>query len=169
MPTVFDSMRLTRDKAALEADKMIRIRREQGAIDQLRRDITAVETESSKAALGAYRAGELTHPAVVLICQQIDALEAQIGQHAARTSNRFGSNRSPRRRLSQVGLASAAALRFQSRRPSVRAVALPRPSCTSGDSAPNAVASFHPTRPSVPRAARRGRATGWKAVREMQC
>jgi hypothetical protein len=84
MPTVFDSMRQTRDRAALEADKMIRIRREQGAIDQLRRDITTVETELSKAALGAYRAGELTHPAVVLICQQIDALEAQIGQRTAR-------------------------------------------------------------------------------------
>jgi predicted amidophosphoribosyltransferase len=84
MPTLLDSMRQTRDKTALEADKMIRIRREQGAIDQLRRDIAATEVELSKAALAAYRAGELTHPTVVQICQQIDALETQISQREAR-------------------------------------------------------------------------------------
>ncbi|PKO23347.1 MAG: hypothetical protein CVU38_04610 [Chloroflexi bacterium HGW-Chloroflexi-1] len=79
-----DSMRLKADQAALEADKLIRIRREQRAIDQLRRDIKAQLDALSQAALTAYRAGEIAHPQLVSICQQIDALNEQIGQREAR-------------------------------------------------------------------------------------
>jgi|GEM_PF-805964 len=84
MPGLIDSMRLKADQAALEADKLIRIRREQGAIDQLRRDIKAQLEALSQAALAAYRAGEIAHPQLVSICQQIDALNEQIGQREAR-------------------------------------------------------------------------------------
>jgi len=84
MPGFVDSMRLKVDQAALEADKLIRIRREQGGIDQLRRDIKAQLDALSQAALTAYRAGEIAHPQLVSICQQIDALNEQIGQREAR-------------------------------------------------------------------------------------
>ena len=84
MPSLVDSMRLKVDQAALEADKLIRIRREQGGIDQLRRDIKAQLDALSQAALTAYRAGEIAHPQLVSICQQIDALNEQIGQREAR-------------------------------------------------------------------------------------
>ena len=84
MPSLVDSMRLKADQATLEADKMIRIRREQGAIDQLRRDIKAQLDALSQAALTAYRAGEIAHPQLVSIGQQVDALNEQIGQREGR-------------------------------------------------------------------------------------
>lgn len=84
MPSFVDSMRLKADQAALEADKLIRIRREQGAIDQLRRDIKTQLDALGQAALTAYRADEIAHPQLVSICQQIDVLNEQIGQREAR-------------------------------------------------------------------------------------
>lgn len=84
MPSLVDSMRLKADQAALEADKLIRIRREQGGIDQLRRDIKTQLDALSQAALTAYRAGEIVHPQLVSICQQVNALNEQIGQREAR-------------------------------------------------------------------------------------
>ena len=84
MPSLVDSMRLKADQAALEADKLIRIRREQGGIDQLRRDIKSQLDALSQATLTAYRAGEIAHPQVVSICQLVDALNEQIGQREAR-------------------------------------------------------------------------------------
>lgn len=84
MPGFVDSMRQKADQAALEADKLMRIRREQGAIDQLRRDIKAQLDALGQSALAAYRAGEITHPQLGNICQQIDALNEKIGQREAR-------------------------------------------------------------------------------------
>lgn len=84
MPSLVDSMRLKADQAALEADKLIRIRREQGGIDQLRRDIKTQLDALGQAALTAYRAGEIAHPQLASIGQQIDALNEQIGQREAR-------------------------------------------------------------------------------------
>jgi len=79
-----DSMRQKADQAALEADKLVRIRREQAAIDQLRRDIKAQLDALAQAALTAYHAGEIAHPQLVSICRQIDALNEQIAQREAR-------------------------------------------------------------------------------------
>lgn len=84
MPSLVDSMRLKADQAALEADKLIRIRREQGAIDQLHRDIKAQLDALSQAAFTAYRAGEISHPQLLNICRQMDSLNEQIGQRQAR-------------------------------------------------------------------------------------
>lgn len=84
MPGLIDSMRQKADQAALEADKLMRIRREQGAIDQLRRDIKTQLDALGRATLAAYRGGEITHPQLVSICQQIDALNEQIAQREAR-------------------------------------------------------------------------------------
>lgn len=84
MPSLVDSMRLKADQAALEADKLIRIRREQGGIDQLRRDIKAQMDALGQAALTAYRVGEIAHPQLVSICQQVDALNEQIAQRETR-------------------------------------------------------------------------------------
>lgn len=84
MPGFIDSMRQKADQAALEADKLMRIRREQAAIDQLRRDIKAQLDALGQAALAAYRAGEIAHPQLASICQQIDALNEQIAQREAR-------------------------------------------------------------------------------------
>lgn len=84
MPSFIDFMHLKADQAALEADKLIRIRREQAAIDQLRRDIQAQLDALGQAALTAYRGGEIAHPQLVSICRQIDALNEQIAQREAR-------------------------------------------------------------------------------------
>jgi len=84
MPGLMDSMRQKADQAALEADKLVRIRREQAAIDQLRRDIKAQLDALAQAALTAYHAGEIAHPQLVSICRQIDALNEQIAQREAR-------------------------------------------------------------------------------------
>jgi RNA polymerase subunit RPABC4/transcription elongation factor Spt4 len=84
MPGFVGSMRQKADQAALEADKLIRVRREQAAIDQLRRDVSTQMDALGLAALAAYRAGEIAHPRLVGVCQQIDALNEQIGQREAR-------------------------------------------------------------------------------------
>lgn len=84
MPSLVDSMRLKADQATLEADKVIRIRREQGVIDQLRRDIKTQLDALGQVALAAYRANEITHPQLLGICRQIDILNEQIGQREAR-------------------------------------------------------------------------------------
>lgn len=84
MPGLIDSMRQKADQAALEADKLMRIRREQGAIDQLRRQVQVQMDALGQAALAAYRSGEVVHPQLVAIGQQIDALAEQIAQHEAR-------------------------------------------------------------------------------------
>ncbi len=84
MPSLIDSMRQKADQAALEADKLVRIRREQGAIDQLRRDIKAQLDALGQAALAAYRASEIVHPQLVGICRQIEALNEQIRQREER-------------------------------------------------------------------------------------
>jgi len=84
VPSLVDSMRLKADQAALEADKLIRIRREQGAIDQLRRDIKMQLDALGQAALTAYHAGQIAHPQLMSICRQVDALNEQIGQREVR-------------------------------------------------------------------------------------
>jgi predicted amidophosphoribosyltransferase len=84
MPGIVDSVRQKADQAALEADKLIRIRREQAATDQMRRDISTQMDALGQAALAAYRAGEIAHPRLLTVCQAIDALNEQIGQREAR-------------------------------------------------------------------------------------
>lgn len=84
MPGLLDSMRYKADQAALEADKLMRIRREQAAIDQLRRQVRVQMDALGQAAFTAYRNGEIAHPRLVAIGQQIDALTEQIAQHEAR-------------------------------------------------------------------------------------
>ena len=80
MPSIVDSVRQQADKAAFEADKLIRIRREQAVIDQLRRDIKTQLDMLGQTALTVYRRGEVNHPELVAIGQQLDALDEQIRQ-----------------------------------------------------------------------------------------
>jgi len=81
MPSIVDSVRQQADKAAFEADKLIRVRREQAVIDQLRRDVKAQLDVLGQTALVVYRRGEIGHPELVAIGQRMDALDDQIKQH----------------------------------------------------------------------------------------
>jgi len=81
MASIVDSVRQQADKAAYEADKLIRVRREQAVIDQLRRDAkTQLETFGQQA-LAVYRRGEMSHLELIAIGQRIDALDEQVRQH----------------------------------------------------------------------------------------
>lgn len=78
------SVRQQADRATLEADKLIRIRREQVAVSQLQRDIRVQLDALATATLAAHRAGNLEQPELTTICQKIAAMEAQIRQHEGR-------------------------------------------------------------------------------------
>ena len=78
------SVRQQADRATLEADKLIRIRREQAAVSQLQRDIRVQLDALATATLAAHRAGNLEQPALTTICLKIEAMEAQIRQHEGR-------------------------------------------------------------------------------------
>jgi predicted amidophosphoribosyltransferase len=81
MVSIVDSVRQQADKAAFEADKLLRIRREQAVIDQLRRDIKTQLDTLGQTALVVYRRGEISHPELIAIGQRIGALDDQIKQH----------------------------------------------------------------------------------------
>ncbi|MBM4456485.1 MAG: zinc-ribbon domain-containing protein [Chloroflexi bacterium] len=81
MVSIVDSVRQQADKAAFEADKLIRIRREQAVIDQLRRDVKTQLDALGQTVLTVYRRREVDHPELTAIGQRIDALDGQIKQH----------------------------------------------------------------------------------------
>lgn len=78
--SVLDEMKRRRDQVALEADKMLRINRKQGEIGQLRKQVEQSIVQLGNAALGLHSLGIALPSELTAVCQQIDALSAQILQ-----------------------------------------------------------------------------------------
>lgn len=78
--SVIDEMKRRRDQVALEADKMLRINRKQGEIGQWRKQVEQTVVQLGNAVYGLHTQGSALPPELTPVCQQIDALYAQIQQ-----------------------------------------------------------------------------------------
>ncbi len=74
------SVQGTAEKAAFEADKLVRVRREEGALNEAQAKVQGKLAELGQAALALYRDGALTDPAVAGLAEEIVSLENQVKQ-----------------------------------------------------------------------------------------
>ena len=80
---LWNSVRSQAGKLAFEAERMVRIRKEESAIDEARKQITGVAASMGQVALSLYRSGGLDEPQIAALAKQVDELEASINQHEA--------------------------------------------------------------------------------------
>lgn len=76
--SLIEEMKRRRDQVALEADKLLRTNRKQGEIGQWRKQVEQSVVQLGNAALGLHSLGVPLPPELAAVCQQIDALSAQI-------------------------------------------------------------------------------------------
>ena len=74
------SVQTTAGKTAFEADKMVRTKREEGALSDAQKRVQAKLAELGQAALALYRSGTLSDPSVTALADEITGLEAQVQQ-----------------------------------------------------------------------------------------
>lgn len=93
------SVQSTAEKAAFEADKLVRVKREEGALADMQRKVQARLADLGQAALALYHAGSLTDPGVAALAQELAGLEEQVqqqkGKLAAVRSEQFQSGSQP--------------------------------------------------------------------------
>jgi hypothetical protein len=78
---LWSSVRQQAGKLAFEAERLVRIKKEESAIDDARKQIAAIHTSLGQVALSLYRAGSLNVPQVAALAQQVADLDAGIKQH----------------------------------------------------------------------------------------
>ena len=83
MPGFFDRLKSGADKAAFEADRLLRLNQAQGAVKAAQRDLEAKVAELGRQALALYDAGNLDHPELQDICRQIEAQREEIAAREA--------------------------------------------------------------------------------------
>jgi hypothetical protein len=71
-------------KMQFEADKMIRVKREEGAANELRNKTQAKLAELGKTALAMYRQGGIQDPSIAALAAEIGGLESQLKDQTAR-------------------------------------------------------------------------------------
>jgi membrane protease subunit (stomatin/prohibitin family) len=74
------SVQTTAGKTAFEADKMVRTKREEGALSDAQKRVQAKLAELGQAAFALYRSGTLSDPSVTALADEITGLEAQVQQ-----------------------------------------------------------------------------------------
>jgi len=77
---LWGSVRQQAGKLAFEADKLVRIRREESAINEVQGQITAQYTELGKAVLELFRSGAVSHPQIASFAEQVAQLQARVAQ-----------------------------------------------------------------------------------------
>lgn len=77
---LWGSVRQQAGKLAFEADKLVRIRREEGTLNEVHAQITAQCTELGKAVLGLYYSGAVSHPQIAGFAEQVGQLQARVAQ-----------------------------------------------------------------------------------------
>ncbi len=80
---LWSSVRQQAGKLAFEADRMVRIKREESAIAGINTEVQTVQTNLGQIALALYRSGALANPQVAALAAQIAKLEGDIKQHEA--------------------------------------------------------------------------------------
>jgi hypothetical protein len=72
------------EKVSFEADKMMRLRREEGAAGEIKAKLQAKLVDMGQAALGLYRSGALADPTVAGIANDIADMEGQLKEQTAK-------------------------------------------------------------------------------------
>ncbi len=83
MPRFLDRIKSGADKAAFEADRLLRVTQAQSALKALERDLEAQMAAIGQQAVALYDAGTLTQPELLAILPQIDTLRQQIAAQEA--------------------------------------------------------------------------------------
>ena len=78
---LWSSVKGQAERVAFEADKRVRINREESDIKNARKEIEARHLELAQAALALHNAGALDEPRIASLAQQIAALEVTILEH----------------------------------------------------------------------------------------
>jgi membrane protease subunit (stomatin/prohibitin family) len=81
---LWSSVRGQAEKVAFEADKMLRVRKEESAISDARNQIQAKHLALGQVALALYQAGELKDAQVEALATEVAAFEALIREHEER-------------------------------------------------------------------------------------
>ncbi len=74
------SVRAQAGKLAFEADKMMRVRKQEGVITEAQGEINAKNIALGQLALSLYRAGQIAHPQVATFAQDIAMLEQHVAE-----------------------------------------------------------------------------------------
>src|SRR5512142_589544 len=72
------------EKAAFEANKLVRVQNEERALSDLRGKAQSKLADLGQIALSLYRSGTVTDPAFAAAAQEIAALEAQVADQQAK-------------------------------------------------------------------------------------
>jgi len=81
---LWSSVRGQAEKMAFEAEKMVRIKKEEAAMDEVRKQLQSKQLGLGEVALGLFRSGALADPQVAALAEEIAGLEAKIAEHEAR-------------------------------------------------------------------------------------
>jgi hypothetical protein len=78
MPGFFDRLKSGADKAAFEADRLLRLNRAESAVRAAQRELDAEILELGRQALALYDAGTLAQPELQDVCLKVDAKRQEI-------------------------------------------------------------------------------------------
>ena len=78
------SVREQTEKVAFEADKMMRIRREEGTAGEIKAQLQAKLVDLGQAALALYRGGALDDPSIAGVAAEIAAMEIKVQEQGAK-------------------------------------------------------------------------------------
>jgi hypothetical protein len=74
------SVQNTAGKAGFEADKLMRVKREEGALATLQNSMQTKLADLGRAALALHRSGGLSDPSLLALAEEVEGLEVQIAQ-----------------------------------------------------------------------------------------
>jgi len=78
MPSFLDKLKSGADKAAFEADRLVRVNQAQAAVRSAQRDLEAETGALGREVLALHDAGTLTQPELLATCNKIDGLRQQV-------------------------------------------------------------------------------------------
>ena len=78
MPGFLDKIKSGADKAAFEADRLVRVNQAQGAVRTAQRDLESETVALGREVMILYEAGTLAQPELLDMCRRIDGLRQQV-------------------------------------------------------------------------------------------
>jgi len=78
MPSFLDKLKSGADKAAFEADRIVRVNQAQAAVRTAQRELEAEMTALGREALALYDGGVLVQPELLSICEKIDGMRQHV-------------------------------------------------------------------------------------------
>lgn len=78
MPSFLDKLKSGADKAAFEADRLVRVNQAQATVRTAQRELEAEMTALGREALALYDGGVLVQPELLAICEKIDGMRQHV-------------------------------------------------------------------------------------------